>query len=101
NWYNYKPILYMDDARQGMGNFVPSQTGWCGNVEKGGAGWDTAHAATACVGGKGLGPWGSAQHCLTGLAGQPSVLFRFTFAGGYTCNDFDGLAIDSVGISNG
>ncbi len=98
-WYNYTAISYMNNPA----GFIPSKTGWCGNVEKGGVGWDTTpkYTGTNCVGGNGLGHWVTAQHCLTGLAGQKSVLLRFTFAAGFSCNNFDGLAIDSVAVSNG
>jgi len=97
NWYNYPSILYLNSPT----GFVTSKHGWCGNAEAGGSGWDAAHPAVNCVGGHGLGHWVTAEHCLTGLAGQPNVLLRFTFGGGYTCNDFDGFAFDSVAVSNG
>ncbi|MBS1646084.1 MAG: PKD domain-containing protein [Bacteroidetes bacterium] len=97
NWYNYGNIKFLDQPA----GFVPSKAGWCGNVETGGLGWDPTHPGTACVGGNGVGQWVTAKHCLTGLAGQPSVMFRFTLGAGYTCNDFDGFAIDSVAIGNG
>ena len=96
-WYNYGNIKFLNLPT----GFVASKTGWCGNTQAGGAGWDPTSPGTNCVGGNGLGHWVTAQHCLTGLAGQPNVLFRFTLGAGYTCNDFDGLAIDSVAIGNG
>ena len=104
NWYNYTDIDYLNDPT----GFVTSKHGWCGNVEAGGVGWDTTvrggvmpYSGTTCQGGHGLGHWVTAQHCLTGLAGQPNVLLRFTFAAGFSCNDFDGFAFDSVAVSNG
>ena len=97
NWYNYTSITYLNSPP----GFVTSKHGWCGNVEAGGTGWDATHPAVSCVGGHGLGHWVTAEHCLTGLAGQANVLLRFTFGGGFSCNDFDGLAFDSVAVSNG
>ncbi len=97
NWYNYPGINYLDNPA----GFVPSKNGWCGNTQAGGVGWDAANPGTNCVGGNGPGQWIIAEHCLTGCAGQPNVLLRFTFGAGFTCNNFDGLAIDSVAVSNG
>ena len=97
NWYNYNSIKFLNQPA----GFVTSKTGWCGNVETGGTGWDPTNTGVNCVGGNGSGKWVTAKHCLTGLAGQPNVIFRFTLGAGYTCNDFDGLAIDSVAVGNG
>ncbi|MGZ3865145.1 MAG: PKD domain-containing protein, partial [Bacteroidia bacterium] len=97
NWYNYPGINYLDNPA----GFVPSKNGWCGNTQAGGVGWDPASPTTNCVGGNGPGQWITAEHCLTGCAGQPNVLLRFTFGSGFTCNNFDGFAIDSVAVSNG
>jgi gliding motility-associated-like protein len=97
NWYNYPGINYLDNPP----GYVPSKNGWCGNTQAGGVGWDPASPVTNCVGGNGSAQWITAQHCLTGCAGQPNVLLRFTFGAGYTCNNFDGLAIDSVAVSDG
>ena len=96
-WYNKNNIKYLNLPA----GFVTSKVGWCGNMEAGGVGWDPGHAGTNCVGGGGIGHWVTAKHCLTGLAGQPNVIFRFTLGAGYSCNDFDGIAIDSVSIGNG
>ncbi len=97
NWYNYPSINYLNNPA----GFVTSKHGWCGNTQNGGVGWDPASAGTNCVGGNGPGHWITAEHCLTGCAGQPNVILRFTFGSGFSCNNFDGLAFDSVGISNG
>ena len=97
NWYNYPSITYLNNPA----GFVTSKHGWCGNTQAGGAGWDPASPATTCVGGHGPGQWITAEHCLTGCAGQASVLLRFTFASGFTCNNFDGFAFDWVNVSNG
>lgn len=97
NWYNYPGINYLNNPA----GFVTSKHGWCGNTQAGGAGWDPTSPGTACVGGNGPGHWLTAEHCLTGCGGQPNVMFRFTFGAGFTCNNFDGFAFDSVAISNG
>jgi len=97
NWYNCPGITYLNKPV----GFVPSQNGWCGNTQVGGVGWDAGHAAVNCNGGHGLGYWVNAQHCLTGLGGQPNVILRVTFGAGYSCNDFDGFSFDSVAIGNG
>jgi gliding motility-associated-like protein len=97
NWYNCPGITYLNKPA----GFVPSQNGWCGNTQAGGVGWDPGHAAVNCNGGHGLGHWVNAQHCLTGLGGQPNVILRVTFGGGFSCNDFDGFSFDSVAVGNG
>ena len=97
NWYNYPGIMYLNKPT----GFVTSTHGWCGNTQAGGVGFDPANPTVNCVGGHGSGQWVTAEHCLTGCAGQPNVLLRFTFGAGFTCNDFDGFAFDSVAVSNG
>ncbi|HXB39268.1 MAG TPA: PKD domain-containing protein [Bacteroidia bacterium] len=97
NWYNYPGINYLNNPP----GFVTSKHGWCGNTQVGGVGWDPSNPGVNCVGGNGPGHWLTAEHCLTGCAGQPNVLLRFTFGAGYTCNDFDGLSFDSVAVSDG
>lgn len=97
NWYNYPGINYLNIPA----GFVTSKHGWCGNTQPGGVGWDPANAGVNCLGGNGSGHWLTAAHCLTGCAGQPNVLLRFTFGAGTTCNNFDGFAFDSVAVSNG
>lgn len=97
NWYNYPGINYLNNPA----GFVTSKHGWCGNTQAGGTGWDPTSPGTSCVGGNGPGHWITAEHCLTGCAGQSNVLLRFTFGSGFTCNNFDGFAFDSVAISNG
>ena len=75
NWFNFDPV-----------NFVGGP-GWTGNIQV---------TSGSCVGGGGSGAWLTARHSLSSLAGATSVLFRFTFAAGTTCNDFDGVAIDDI-----
>ena len=52
-----------------------------------------------CGGGGGSGGWVVADQVLRELAGQRSVIFRFTFGAGTVCNGFDGFAIDDFSIS--
>lgn len=96
NWYNYANINYLNNPA-----WIPVKEGWCGNTQVGGVGWDPTNPTVSCVGGNGQGHWLTAEHCLDSLAGQPNVILRFTFGAGYTCNDFDGFAFDSVAISDG
>ena len=97
NWYNYPSITYLNNPV----GFVTSKHGWCGNTQAGGVGWDPTSPLTGCVGGHGPGQWITAEHCLTGCAGQANVTLRFTFGAGFTCNNFDGFAFDRVEVSNG
>lgn len=90
NWYNHNPIA-------GLGSqtltgttypaFTTTQDGWCGNIQS---------TSGSCQGGNGSGGWVLARHCMSALAGLPSVTFRFAFGAGTTCNTFNGFAIDSV-----
>lgn len=63
-------------------------------------GWSGTTLATSgnCLGGDGSGAWVKASFCLTSLAGQSDLRFRFTFGSGTSCNAYDGLAIDSFCI---
>lgn len=81
NWFNASFINALNMAN-------PKQ-GWSGRV-----------GATVgnCTGGNGSGEWVTSSHCLTDLAGEPSVKFRFIFGAGTTCNGYDGIAIDDVYI---
>lgn len=72
NWYNNTGITYLGDI------------GWSGNIQSNGG---------SCLSGSGSGSWLAATHDLTALAGQ-TVMFRFHFAAGTTCNSYDGFAID-------
>ncbi len=84
NWFNYPTITNLS----GLANV---REGWSGNIQAGGG---------SCLGGNGSGGWVVAKHCMSYLAGQPSVKFRFTFGAGTTCNDFDGVAFDDIYIAN-
>ena len=62
-------------------------------------GWSGTHVQTgACPSSSGSLGWVNAQHCMPSLVGAPTVVFRFVFGSGTTCNNFDGIAIDSVFI---
>ncbi len=81
NWYNYTPVRY-----------ISFTAGWSGNIQTSGGGGGN------CVYGSGSGAWVDAKHTLSSLAGQNSVIFRFTFGAGTQCNDFDGFAIDDIHV---
>ncbi len=83
NWFNADYINSLDLAS-------PKQ-GWSGRV---------GPTVGNCTGGNGSGEWLTASHCLTDLAGEPSVKFRFIFGAGTTCNDYDGIAIDDIQIGD-
>ena len=87
NWFNYSNIKFLNTPA-----WITTNEGWSGNIQA---------TAGTCQGGFGSGGWVVAQHCLTGLAGKPSVIFRFTFGSGTTCNSYDGFAIDDFTIENG
>jgi len=82
NWYNNGSV-------GNLSGLASPQSGWSGN---------TKSTQGACLGGSGSGVWLTASHCITDLAGEPSVIFRFTFGSGIACNDYDGFAFDSLYI---
>lgn len=84
NWYNAASITNLN------GMSFP-QEGWSGSV--------TPNQGS-CLGGNGSGQWVAASFCLSDLIGQPNVIFRFTFGSGTSCNDYDGIAIDSFTVSD-
>ncbi len=83
NWYNYGAINYL--------NWTSSKNGWSGNSQA---------TSGSCQGGNGSMGWVTSKHCLSNLAGQSNVKFRFVFGSGLTCNSFDGFAIDDFTIEN-
>lgn len=86
NWYNYNNITNLTSVP------ASQRHGWTGRV---------GPTSGSCSGGNGSGGWVVAKHCLTGLANQSNVKFRFLFGSGTTCNNYDGIAIDDILISNG
>lgn len=78
HWFNYSSINNVGE-------------GWSGTVQA---------SSGSCVGGGGSGQWVQAQHQFPSLAGVASVRFRFTFAAGTTCNNYDGFAIDDFTVMN-
>src|SRR5205807_780584 len=83
NWYNNSTITYV------AGLTTPT-SGWSGYT----------HATSGnCQGGAGSTYWVLAKHCLSNLAGQSKLKLRFTFGAGTTCNNYDGIAFDSVSIA--
>jgi gliding motility-associated-like protein len=84
NWFNAPNITNLN-------GIASPTTGWSGS---------TVPTNGSCLGGNGSGQWVTASYCLSNLAGEPEVFFRFTFCSGTSCNNYDGIAIDSFSISN-
>ena len=82
NWFNQSNI-------NALNTLANPKHGWAGTILPTSAG---------CFGGSGSGGWVTAQHCISYLAGQPSVQFRFAFGAGTVCNAFDGFAFDDITI---
>jgi gliding motility-associated-like protein len=81
NWFNTTNINNL--------NLANPKQGWSGRI---------GATQGSCAGGQGSAGWVTASHCLSFLAGEPSVKFRFIFGAGTTCNSYDGIAIDDVYI---
>ena len=77
NWFNYDPVFFLTGP------------GWSGNIQS---------TSGSCQGGGGSGAWVTAKHSLQNIVGANAVSFRFFFAAGLTCNNFDGFAIDDINI---
>jgi gliding motility-associated-like protein len=82
NWYNSASI-------GNLSGLAFPQSGWSGNTQGNNG---------SCLGGGGSAKWLTASHCLTDVAGEGNVKFRFTFCSGTACNNYDGLAFDSLFI---
>ena len=83
NWYNQASIQYLNPP------LVTVSNGWAGS-----------HTQTGtCPSSGGSLGWVTAQHSLNFLGGRPSVIFRFVFGAGSSCNNFNGVAIDSIFIN--
>ena len=63
--------------------------GWSGNTQS---------SRPGCLISNGSANWVTAKHNAPELAGKQNVLFRFVFASGIGCNDFDGFAVDDFSI---
>ena len=83
NWFNDAGIF-------NLSGIASPPEGWSGNTHTGGG--------SGCREGGGLGKWVLASNCMQYLAGEPNVIFRFTFCSGTSCNTYDGIAIDSLFI---
>ena len=82
NWFNINNVT-------NLSSFVSNTQGWSGTIQP---------SAGSCNGGGGSAAWKRATHCIPSLAHKPLVKFRFTFASGTTCNDYDGIAFDDFYI---
>lgn len=83
NWFNSFSITNLT-------GIATVKEGWTGNIQP---------TFGSCQGGGGSSAWVTAKHCMQNLAGEPNVIFRFTFGAGTTCNNYDGIAFDDVSIS--
>jgi hypothetical protein len=86
NWYTHNNITNLSSIP------AAQRHGWSGRI---------GPTVGSCTGLNGSGGWVTAKHCLVGLANQPNVKFRFLFGSGTTCNNYDGIAIDDIVISDG
>ncbi len=84
NWYNAGNVDYLR-------RFTGDGNGWCGNIQTSGP--------SNCRKGQGSGGWLVAGKTMPLLKGKSNIRFRFIFASGTQCNNFDGAAIDSFTIS--
>lgn len=82
NWYNQDPVTYLSAL-------TSAKQGWSGNSKPAGG---------SCKGGKGSNGWVKAAHTIPSLGGIKSVIFRFLFAAGSICNNYDGFAVDELRI---
>lgn len=82
NWFNQSNITALSTLAN------PKQ-GWAGTV---------LPTSGSCTGGNGSLGWVTAKHCMSNLAGLPSVQFRFAFGAGTICNAYDGFAFDDIVI---
>ncbi len=82
NWFNFSSIT-------NLATLSNAHQGWTGTTQP---------TSGSCQGGSGSGGWVLSKHCMPYLAGEQSVMFRFAFGAGTTCNDFDGFAFDDVTI---
>lgn len=81
-WYNYSSVVFLSS--------LGASDGWSGNIQTSSGG--------NCQTGNGSGQWYTKQHTLPFLAGKQSVKFRFVFASGNICNNYDGFAFDHIYI---
>lgn len=85
NWFNYNQVVYL----QATPSLHNSGNGWSGNIQP---------SIGSCQGGGGSNGWVVASHTMPYLAGELSVKFRFVFASGSICNNYDGFAFDDIYI---
>lgn len=81
NWFNTANIVGL--------NLAQPRQGWSGRI---------GPTVGNCGGGQGSGTWVTASQCLTAVAGESRVKFRFVFGAGTICNAYDGIGVDEVWI---
>lgn len=82
NWFNTPAV-------NGLTAMTTTPRGWTGNSQP---------TNGSCLGGNGSRAWVQVARTIPALAGNSSVIFRFIFGAGTTCNSYDGFAIDSIHI---
>ncbi|MCW3082720.1 MAG: hypothetical protein JWP12_86 [Bacteroidetes bacterium] len=83
HWYNYNNVSWL--------TLASPKCGWTGRA---------GATSGSCQGGNGSLGWVTAKHCMSALAGESNVRFRFLFGSGTTCNSYDGISIDDIQISD-
>jgi gliding motility-associated-like protein len=114
NWYNFNNITNLGQyshSLPGHGNTTYTFQSMAGVGANGKNGWSgntqvsyndtTGISGSLCQGGSGSAHWVTAKHCMPYLAGRQGVIFRFTFGAGTSCNNFNGISIDSIAIGEG
>ncbi len=80
NWYNEDSVNRLE---------TNNSDGWSGH--------DSSTTGSCSAEGNGSGQWVTAQHCLSGLGGEPDVQFRVIFGAGGICQ-CEGFAFDNFKI---
>lgn len=89
NWFNKGNITHLASSGGCSQTLATVKHGWAGSV---------LSTTGSCQGGGGSQTWLIAKQCLSNLAGNPNVIFRFAFGAGSNCNNFDGFGFDSISI---
>jgi gliding motility-associated-like protein len=82
NWFNTTDINFLN-------TLASPKEGWSGSSNS---------PSGSCLSSNASGTWVLAKHCMSNLAGLPSVQFRFAFGAGSQCNNYNGFAFDNIFI---